>query len=87
MIISSSFKDKVGCFIFPESILIEKGIINTILSPGKRGMRVYPPWEEAVNKQAQKTQEWQRRYFFEIEKKPSSNLANIVDFFKGMQNI
>nr|WP_315171847.1 MepB family protein [uncultured Flavobacterium sp.] len=33
---------------------------------GKRGIRVYPNWSVTENKQAQKTQNWQTKYFVEI---------------------
>ena len=29
-------------------------------------MRVYPPWDVTVSRQAQKTQKWQMAYFLEI---------------------
>ena len=57
----------VGEFVFPKSILVEKGIISTSKKEGKRGFRVYPPWDKAENKQAIKTQEWQLDYFQYME--------------------
>ncbi len=54
-----------GQFIFPKSILIEKGIV-TDKKEGKRAIRVYPIWDFTESKQAQKTQKWQLEYFFEI---------------------
>ncbi|RYE38879.1 MAG: MepB domain containing protein, partial [Sphingobacteriales bacterium] len=30
---------------------------------GKRGFRVYPPWDLTENSQARKTQQWQLEYF------------------------
>ncbi len=60
-----SISDKrFGLFVFPKEILIEKGIISTKNKEGKRGFRVYPPWDEAQNKQAQITQKWQLHYFY-----------------------
>jgi len=53
----------IGFFMFPKSILIEKGIISSQLKPGKRGFRVYPPWDITRNKQATQTQQWQLNYF------------------------
>ncbi len=55
-----------GQFIFPKSVLLEKGIISDHNKEGKRGMRVYPPWDKVANKQAEKTQKWQLDYFLEI---------------------
>jgi len=67
-IIISSRNDRFfGQFIFPKSILVEKGIISGNNKEGKRGFRVYPPWDKAINKQAQNTQKWQMSYFLEIQ--------------------
>jgi hypothetical protein len=45
--------------------LQEKGILSDDNKEGKRGFRVYPPWDIAINKQAKQTQEWQLKYFLE----------------------
>ncbi len=55
-----------GAFIFPKSVLHQKGILADENKDGKRGFRVYPPWDIAQNKQAKQTQEWQLKYFLEI---------------------
>ena len=56
---------RFGQFVFPKSILIEKGIV-TDKKEGKLAIRVYPSWDVAENKQAIKTQKWQLDYFLEI---------------------
>lgn len=66
IIISATTNDRAGQFIFTKSILLEKGILSHRHKEGKRGIRVYPPWDEAINKQAQKTQQWQSAFFLEI---------------------
>jgi len=58
----------VGHFIFPKSILVAKKIISSTHKDGKRGFRVYPPWDETKSKQAKNTQEWQLNYFLRINK-------------------
>lgn len=58
--------DKIGQFIFPKSILLEKGIFSQNKVGGKRGIRVYSPWDEAHNPQAKRTKAWQERYFVEL---------------------
>lgn len=73
VIISSKSEDKIGQFIFPKSILAEKGIISNKGKGGKRGTRVYPPWDNVDNKQAKKTQNWQIKYFVEIKANESPN--------------
>jgi hypothetical protein len=66
-IISTRNKTLSGQFIFPMSILIEKGIISHHGKEGKRAIRVYPPWDTTTSKQAQKTQKWQLDYFLEVK--------------------
>ncbi|MHA6728033.1 MepB family protein [Chryseobacterium sp. A301] len=74
IIITSKNADKFGQFIFPKSVLVDKGIITNNGKEGKRGIRVYPPWDNPTNKQAQKTQSWQTKYFLTIKN------HNLTDF-------
>lgn len=78
VIISVRKNELYGQFIFPKSILLEKGIFSTASKEGKRATRIYPPWDETTSKQAQKTQQWQLDYFHEII--PNANL----DRFKAL---
>ncbi len=66
VIISAMHETNFGQFIFPKSILIEKGILSINGKGGKRAIRVYPPWDIAINKQSQKTQNWQLNYFLDL---------------------
>lgn len=59
---------RFGQFVFPKSELIKKSVVTSERKEGKRGFRVYPPWDKAQNKQAEKTQKWQLSYFYEIGK-------------------
>lgn len=81
VIVSVRKNDVFGQFIFPQSVLLEKGIFSTPKKEGIRATRVYPPWDETTSKQAQKTQKWQLNYFVEINKSPdltrAKNLFNI----------
>jgi len=65
IIISTAAHDRSGQFIFTKSILIEKGIVSHLDKEGKRGIRVYSPWDKALNKQALQTQQWQSAFFLE----------------------
>ena len=47
-------------------VLLEKRILSDDTKAGKRGIRVYPTWDLAINKQAQKTQRWQSKYFLNL---------------------
>ena len=66
IIITTRSENNIGQFILPKSILAEKEIISNQGKGGKRGIRVYPPWDVPTNKQAIKTQEWQTKYFLPI---------------------
>ena len=65
-VINVKRENHYGQFVFPKSILITKGIVITEKKDGKRGFRVYPVWTTPTNKQAEKTQQWQLDYFYEI---------------------
>ena len=56
---------RIGRFLFPKDILIEKKIISnrTQEHSGKRGFRVYPKWDIPKSRQALETQCWQLNYF------------------------
>ena len=74
IIITARSGDNFGQFIFPKSVLADKGIITRNGKEGKRGIRVYPPWDNAINKQATKTQSRQIKYFLTIKN------DNVLDF-------
>lgn len=58
--------DQVGQFIFPKPVLCQRGIFSTKTKEGKRGIRVYPPWDQPKSKQALRSQKWQLEYFLDI---------------------
>lgn len=78
VIINTKTENHFGQFVFPKTILIEKGIFSTDSKEGKRALRVYPPWDKTTSKQAQKTQQWQLEYFIAIPFDPTS--ANTLYF-------
>ena len=65
-VISTRKDSHFGQFVFPKSALCQHNIVSIKGQGGKRAIRVYPPWDNALNKQAQKTQAWQMNYFLEI---------------------
>jgi hypothetical protein len=75
--------DNLGQFIFPKTILHEKGILADDKKDGKRGFRVYPPWDIAENKQAKQTQAWQLQHFFEIS--AATDITKMKIFFQNNQ--
>ena len=73
IIIATKRENNFGHFIFPKSVLAEKGVISRHDKEGKRGLRVYAPWDTVANKQAEKTQSWQTKYFLRIDNGNSIN--------------
>lgn len=65
-VINTRKKDCNGQFIFPKTVLCQHDIFSINGKGGKRGIRVYPPWDITESKQAQKTQKWQLDYFLEL---------------------
>lgn len=72
-----------GQFVFPKSVLHEKGILANGDKEGKRAIRVYPPWDVADNKQAINTQKWQLLYFFEIPLTGKADTQRIQKLFSA----
>lgn len=75
IIITARSSDNLGQFIFPKSVLADKGIITQNGKSGKRGIRVYPPWDNPKSKQAEKTQSWQINYFLTLKTDGSTDLG------------
>ncbi|NKI26617.1 MepB family protein [Arenibacter sp. 6A1] len=71
-----------GQFIFPLSALLHQGVFSSAKKPGKRGIRVYPPWDRLTSKQAQNTQEWQQQYFLELSGHAASTLKEFQTAFR-----
>ncbi len=79
-VVNTRTEDKFGQFVFPKSVLIQKGIISTVKKEGKRGFRVYPNWDMVNNNQAERTQKWQLDYFYEISK--STALTKVLKLYE-----
>ena len=73
-------ENEFGQFVFPKSVLIKKGIISTDKKEGKRAFRVYSSWDNANNKQAERTQKWQLDFFYEIN--DSTALKKAMELYK-----
>ncbi|PFH08428.1 hypothetical protein BCF11_0783 [Collimonas sp. PA-H2] len=65
-IVCTRTEEFFGQFVFPKSVLRAQDVVSENGAGGKRAMRVYPPWDLATNRQAQKTQAWQLAYFLEL---------------------
>ena len=81
-LISVRQQNRIGLFIFPKSVLHNNKILSSKTSDGKRGIRVYPGWDLTTNKQAEKTQQWQTKYFLEISKDQLMNIKRAKHLFK-----
>ncbi|MDN2671967.1 MepB family protein [Janthinobacterium sp. SUN026] len=66
-----------GFFIFPRSVLIERGVMSRAAQGGKRALRVYPPWCAPESIQAQRTQRWQAAWF--VTAGDQQGLAKLLD--------
>jgi hypothetical protein len=80
VIISARSGERFGQFIFPLSVLSERGVISSDRGEGKLALRVYAPWDTLDSEIAQKSQLWQSRYFFEVGI-PGKNLERIKKLF------
>ena len=72
--------NRIGQFIFPKSVLIKNKIMSVNDIGGKRGIRVYSPWDDVNSAQAIKTQKWQIEYFVEL----TSNNTDILRTIKNL---
>lgn len=80
-IITVKDKELLGQFIFPKKVLSDKEVITHENKSGKRGMRVYAPWDTATSKQALQTQKWQRDFFYVLQPENKSEMARITKLF------
>ena len=70
--------------IFLGAFLLSSGIIfSQNKKQGKRGIRVYPPWDKTENNQARKTQAWQIKYFLSLNAENSTTKALATELFEN----
>jgi len=81
IIVTTRSGDNFGQFIFPRFVLAEKGIISQNNKSGKRGFRVYPPWDAPKSRQAETTQNWQLHYFLTLKTDGSTDLGLVKKLF------
>jgi hypothetical protein len=85
-IINTRKGDHFGQFVFPTSVLCQQGVFSINSIGGKRAIRVYPPWDIALNRQAQKTQKWQLQYFLEIPKNTGIDVDRAKLLYRNLIN-
>ncbi|MEO9803476.1 MAG: MepB family protein [Reichenbachiella sp.] len=81
IIINVQKGDELGQFVFPKSVLCQKGIFSTTAKEGKRGIRVYPSWDEPKSKQACATQHWQLQYFLTVDESGSTDQTLVTKLY------
>ncbi|PZF74333.1 MepB family protein [Taibaiella soli] len=79
LIVATRTDKNFGLFIFPKEVLREQKILSDDNSAGKRGIRVYPPWDITTNKQAQKAQRWQTEYFIDLSGNDSTDFEKVAE--------
>ncbi|RKF19749.1 hypothetical protein DBZ36_04630 [Alginatibacterium sediminis] len=77
--ISDEIEQSLNCglFVFPVSVLVDKGIVSSPTSKGKTGFRVFAPWSQdrgtvgtkVFSASGKKTQRWQLPFFLEVDEK------------------
>ena len=75
VVITARRGTEVGQFVFSKSVLVESGVVSVKKKGGKRGFRIYPPWDKATNKQAEKSQRWQLQFFTPLSSETPSDLT------------
>ena len=76
-LIATKTPTNFGVFIFPKKVLHHHKILSDPARDGKRGIRVYPSWDETTSKQAQRTQVWQTEYFIDLSNPKQINLNRV----------
>lgn len=84
-VIATCQNKNFGIFIFPKSVLFENRILSAKTRDGKRGIRVYPSWGLTTNKQAQKTQLWQTKYFLDLSQEKQIDLKRAKHLLNSEQ--
>jgi hypothetical protein len=78
IVVSTRYQNNLGVFIFPQQALLQHNVFSRAGKGGKRAIRVYPPWDLTVNRQAQKTQQWQLPYFAKISSKNPPEISALL---------
>lgn len=80
-VISARKDDYFGQFVFHKSVLAEQNVLSKNGENGKRAIRIYPPWDKVTSKQAEKTQNWQVKYFLNVPKNESLDAKKVKTFY------
>ncbi|MEZ8725169.1 MepB family protein [Vibrio cyclitrophicus] len=80
---------KRGIYIFPLTVLVNKGVVTSNKAKGKMAFRVFPPWtssrgelkSKVFSDSAKKTQRWQSNFFLWIEDNEIVDLDKFNNIF------
>lgn len=81
-LITAQNQNQFGVFIFSKKILLEHGILSNQNMGGKRGVRVYAPWDLTSNRQAQTTQAWQNKCFIDLSEQDNADIEKVYSLLK-----
>lgn len=84
IVITCGTSGSLGQFIFPKSVLVKEGILSVEGKGGKRGIRVYSPWDAVANRQAIKTKDWQSRYFITVKGDTPTDLEKVTKLIQSV---
>nr|QXL80213.1 hypothetical protein [Vibrio sp.] len=85
---------KQGMFIFPLSVLLQKGVVRSEKAKGKMAVRVFPPWtssrgeekSQVFSESAKRTQRWQCEYFVWMENNVITDVEKFAHLFGAPLN-
>ncbi len=81
LIVNTRRDHHLGQFIFPKAVLAKQGVLSLKGIGGKRAIRVYPSWDQTLNKQAQKTQSWQKECFVDLSQAKELDIERVKMLF------
>jgi hypothetical protein len=87
-VVSTRTPNHFGQFVFPTSVLCDRGILSVNGVGGKRAMRVYPPWDSTTSRQAAATQRWQVAYFLDLSPEQPLNSHRVRQlYFENRESV
>ena len=63
LVVAVCNENQLGFFTFPKNVLHKYGCLSFQKKGGKRGMRLYAPWNDVTSVEAQRAKKWQIQYF------------------------
>ncbi|HEY5801602.1 MAG TPA: MepB family protein [Burkholderiaceae bacterium] len=83
VVIAVGLGEQRGQFVFPKQALCRHGVVAVAGQGGKRALRVYPPWDIALNPQARRTQRWQLDYFLALPPDGPADAQRVAALYRA----